>query len=143
MFLIRIHCLLLFLIIIHSILATLADENPCTPSPCGPYSHCKIIDNHGVCSCQEGYVGSPPTCRPECVISTDCAQHQACMQQKCKDPCPGTCGVNARCQVINHNPICTCKAGFTGDPFVTCQLEKSKGEIKNKIKLICDFISNL
>ncbi|CAH2073961.1 unnamed protein product, partial [Iphiclides podalirius] len=103
---------------------TLADENPCTPSPCGPYSLCKVIDNHGVCSCQQGYVGSPPTCRPECVISTDCPQHQACMQQKCKDPCPGTCGVNARCQVINHNPICTCKAGFTGDPFVTCQLEK-------------------
>ncbi|XP_037295454.1 uncharacterized protein LOC119189544 isoform X2 [Manduca sexta] len=102
----------------------LADENPCVPSPCGPYSNCKVVDNHGVCSCQEGYVGSPPTCRPECVTSTECAQHQACIKQKCRDPCPGTCGINAKCQVINHNPICTCKPGFTGDPFITCQLEQ-------------------
>lgn len=75
-------------------------------------------------------MGSPPTCRPECVLSTDCPQHQACIKQKCRDPCPGTCGINARCQVINHNPICTCKAGFTGDPFVTCQLEQSKNTTK-------------
>lgn len=118
------------------ILAPLADINPCVPSPCGPYSVCKEINGHGVCSCQEGYSGSPPMCRPECVISTDCPQHQACIQQKCKDPCPGTCGVNARCHVINHNPICTCRAGFTGDPFVTCQLEQSKVFFnrKNEIK---------
>ncbi|XP_028157244.1 uncharacterized protein LOC114350564 isoform X7 [Ostrinia furnacalis] len=103
---------------------SLADVNPCVPSPCGPYSTCKEINGHGVCSCQDGYSGLPPTCRPECVISTDCPQHQACIRQKCKDPCPGTCGVNARCQTINHNPICTCKAGFTGDPFVTCHLDK-------------------
>lgn len=109
--------------------------NPCVPSQCGPYSICKIVNEHGVCSCQEGYVGSPPTCRPECVASTDCPQHQACIKQKCRDPCPGTCGLNARCQVINHNPICTCKAGFTGDPFITCQLEQSKNLfIINEIK---------
>lgn len=114
-------------------IASLADFNPCIPSPCGPYSTCKEINGHGVCSCQEGYTGMPPTCRPECVISTDCPQHQACIRQKCKDPCPGTCGVNARCQTINHNPICTCKAGFTGDPFVSCQLDKSKG-LRSKYK---------
>lgn len=110
------------------------------PSPCGPYSICKIVDFHGVCSCQEGYVGSPPTCRPECVISSDCPQNQACMKQKCRDPCPGTCGVNARCQVINHNPICTCKAGFTGDPFVTCRLEQSKNMFKIINKTILIFL---
>lgn len=65
-------------------------------------------------------------CRPECVISSDCLQHQACLNQKCGDPCPGTCGVNARCQVINHNPICSCKPSFTGDPFVACKAEPSK-----------------
>lgn len=105
------------------------------PSPCGPYSICKEINGHGVCSCQVGYIGSPPTCRPECVVSTDCPQHQACIKQKCVDPCPGTCGVNARCQTINHNPICTCKAGFTGDPFVTCQLDQSKRNENIKLLL--------
>lgn len=121
----------------HFILAPIADVNPCVPTPCGPYSNCKVVNDHGVCSCREGYVGTPPTCRPECVISTDCPQHQACIKQKCRDPCPGTCGVNARCQVINHNPICTCNAGFTGDPFVTCQLEQSKNirKIINEAKL--------
>lgn len=94
-----------------------------------------MVDDHGVCSCQEGYIGSPPACRPECVTSTDCPQNQACIRQKCKDPCPGTCGTNARCLVINHNPICTCKPGFTGDPFNFCQLEQSKNHLhtrKNK-----------
>lgn len=42
------------------------------------------------------------------------------------DPCPGTCGFNARCQVINHNPICSCNPGYNGDPFVRCNLETSK-----------------
>lgn len=117
------------------IIAVQQDYNPCVPSPCGPYSQCKELNGHGVCSCEEGYIGSPPACRPECVISTDCPQHQACIKQKCLDPCPGTCGVNARCQTINHNPICTCKPGFTGDPFVVCQLEQSKNINEIVIKI--------
>ena len=37
------------------------------------------------------------------------------------DPCPGSCGIEADCKVINHNPICTCPPGLTGDPFVKCK----------------------
>jgi hypothetical protein len=44
--------------------------------------------------------------------------------------------VNAKCQTINHNPICTCKAGFTGDPFVVCQLEQSKDFVTKLNKII-------
>lgn len=66
-------------------------------------------------------------CRPECMISADCALDKACVNSKCQDPCPGTCGLNARCIVTNHNPICSCTPGFTGDPFVRCiKEEKSK-----------------
>ena len=97
--------------------------DPCQPSPCGPYSNCRVIDNHAVCSCQPDYVGSPPQCRPECVVSTDCTQNMACIDQKCRDPCPGTCGQNADCQVINHNPVCSCMSGYTGDPFFGCVKE--------------------
>lgn len=43
---------------------------------------------------------------------------------KCKDPCPGTCGLNARCRVVNHNAICSCNPGFVGDPFVRCLKEE-------------------
>lgn len=60
------------------------------------------------------------------MVSADCAQDKACIAQKCADPCPGTCGLNARCQVVNHNPICSCSPGFTGDPFVRCLQESKK-----------------
>ncbi|XP_065203541.1 neurogenic locus notch homolog protein 2-like [Planococcus citri] len=99
-------------------------RNPCIPSPCGPYSECRQVDNHAVCSCQKNYIGSPPACRPECVVSSECAQNKACIKQKCQDPCIGTCGYNARCQVVSHNPICSCSPGFTGDPFVRCVKEE-------------------
>jgi len=96
------------------------DENPCRPSPCGPYSQCREVNGHAVCSCLQGYIGSAPSCRPECIISSDCAQDLNCQNQKCVDPCPGTCGIEARCQVINHYPACSCAPGFTGDPFNRC-----------------------
>lgn len=98
--------------------------NPCLPSPCGPYSECRQVDNHAVCSCQKDYIGTPPACRPECMVSSECALNKACINKKCADPCPGTCGPEARCQVVNHNPICSCSPGFTGDPFVRCNKER-------------------
>lgn len=101
-------------------------RNPCIPSPCGQYSNCRVVNEHAVCSCKEEYVGSPPSCRPECIVSADCMQDKACIGQKCQDPCPGTCGINARCHVVNHNPICSCNPSYTGDPFVRCTLEQSK-----------------
>jgi hypothetical protein len=97
-------------------------QNPCNPSPCGPNSQCREINGQAVCSCLTGYVGSPPTCRPECVSSSDCALNRACINQKCVDPCPGTCGINGLCQVVNHNPICTCPPRYTGDPFTQCKI---------------------
>lgn len=95
-------------------------KNPCSPSPCGPNSVCREINGQAVCSCVLGYIGAPPTCRPECVVSSECRLHQSCVNQKCVDPCPGSCGLSATCQVVNHNPICSCPSGFTGDPFSRC-----------------------
>ncbi|XP_046391541.1 neurogenic locus notch homolog protein 1-like [Ischnura elegans] len=93
---------------------------PCNPSPCGPNSQCRVLNNVAVCSCLPEYVGSPPSCRPECVVNSECNLNQACSNQKCRDPCPGTCGTGARCEVVNHNPICSCPSHMTGDPFVRC-----------------------
>lgn len=100
--------------------------NPCNPSPCGPNSQCREINNHAVCSCVSGYIGVPPMCRPECVVSSECPLNRACVDQKCSDPCPGTCGANARCQVVNHNPICSCPSGYSGDPFIECRVTECK-----------------
>lgn len=95
-------------------------KNPCNPTPCGPNSQCREINGQAVCSCIPGFIGNPPTCRPECVTSSECPLNEACLNQKCINPCPGTCGITAHCQVINHNPICTCPVRYTGDPFVRC-----------------------
>lgn len=93
---------------------------PCKPSPCGPNSICRSMNNHATCSCVPGYTGSPPTCRPECTRSSDCHKNQVCTNQKCVDPCIGACGIQAVCQCINHSPICSCPEGFTGNPFIRC-----------------------
>lgn len=95
---------------------------PCNPSPCGPNSQCREVNDQAVCSCLPGYQGSPPGCRPECVVSAECSQDRACINQKCVDPCPGSCGNRARCEVRNHSPICSCSEGETGDPFQGCRL---------------------
>lgn len=93
---------------------------PCTPSPCGPNSQCKELNNQAVCSCLPTFIGSPPMCRPECTTSAECPTNLACVNKKCKDPCPGVCGHSAYCRVINHSPMCICNLGFTGDPFSIC-----------------------
>lgn len=92
----------------------------CTPSPCGPNSQCQIVAGTPACSCIPDYIGSPPNCRPECVLSSDCPSQLACIQQRCRDPCPGSCGHGAECRVLNHVPVCTCATGLTGDPFFRC-----------------------
>ena len=95
--------------------------SPCEPNPCGPNTDCRVEAGRPVCSCLPGYYGDPITeCRPECVINTECLSSQACIKQKCQDPCPGTCGISALCKVVNHNPICFCPNDLTGDPFVRC-----------------------
>lgn len=92
----------------------------CFPSPCGPYSVCELEGPRVVCSCQKGYFGKPPNCHPECLVNGECPPNKACIREKCLDPCQGTCGVNAVCNAINHQAICSCPPGYTGDPFETC-----------------------
>lgn len=96
------------------------NHQPCRPSPCGPNSQCREINGQAVCSCVPGYRGSPPTCHPECTVNSDCPSNRACANQKCIDPCPGACGVNAECRVVNHNPVCTCIPRYTGNALVNC-----------------------
>lgn len=105
------------------------NNNPCTPSLCGPNSVCEIRSGHPVCSCQPNYSGTPPYCRPECVINQECQPNQACINEKCKDPCIGACGSNARCNVINHTPLCSCLEGYKGDAFIGCVVVPKDEEV--------------
>lgn len=96
-------------------------RNPCYPSPCGLNSQCAVsADNTPSCSCIPTFIGSPPNCRPECRVNSDCPNNRACIRQQCADPCVGSCGLNALCQVILHQARCTCPESYTGDPFTVC-----------------------
>ena len=98
--------------------------DPCNPSPCGSNAVCETRNRGGSCRCIPEYFGDPyVACRPECVVHSDCPSNKACQRNKCVDPCPGTCGVNARCSVKNHVPVCTCIDGYIGDPFTSCRLK--------------------
>lgn len=104
-------------------------REPCNPSPCGANAECKERSGAGSCTCLPEYYGDPYTgCRPECVQNSDCDRSKACVQNKCQDPCPGVCGINAECRVQNHAPICLCLIGYEGDPTRSCSL-KEIGEL--------------
>lgn len=102
--------------------------NPCVPSPCGANSECRNVGNVPSCICLPTFIGSPPNCRPECSVNSDCSSNLACIRDKCRDPCPGSCGISATCNVQNHIPICSCLDGYTGDPFTNCVLSPPKSK---------------
>lgn len=101
------------------------NTSPCVPSPCGLNAECRERNGAGACYCFEGYEGDPYDqsvgCRRECELNDDCSPNLSCVKYKCVDPCIGRCGVYAMCTVEKHIPICTCPAGFTGDPFFQCR----------------------
>lgn len=101
-------------------------RDPCIPSPCGAFSECRDIGGVPSCSCLPTYRGSPPNCKPECTINAECPANMVCMRQKCRDPCPGLCGIMAECSVVDHVPICSCLPDYTGDPFVQCSINSCK-----------------
>lgn len=100
-------------------------ENPCARSPCGVNAVCKERHGTGSCTCLPEYYGDPYIeCRPECVLNSDCPKDRACINNKCTDPCPGVCGMNAECRVNNHAPSCACRLGYEGNPFSSCYISK-------------------
>lgn len=120
-----------FISLVQNLVQETPIEDPCSPPPCGLNSQCRAVDDHAVCSCLPDMIGAPPNCRPECILSSECSQEKSCINQKCKDPCPGVCGQNARCIVVNHNPICSCFVSYHGDPFVRCIKEEQRKNYSN------------
>lgn len=117
----------------------MSPSNPCNPNPCGPNSQCHETKDIAVCSCLPEYKGSPPTCRPECSTSSECPLNKACNNYKCINPCNGACGIRAMCEVVNHNPICSCPIDYIGDPFTRC-IPKREFLIKKITRKISYFI---
>lgn len=103
-------------------------QNPCEPSPCGPNARCRVVNDAPSCSCSPEFIGTPPNCRPECVSNSECSAQMACVNQKCRDPCPGSCGANADCRVVSHTPMCVCPSDYIGDPFTQCTPRPRKNQ---------------
>lgn len=98
-------------------------RDPCAQSPCGENAQCTVHNGAVTCTCIPPYYGDPynGACRPECVMNSDCPATAACLSSHCRDPCPGVCGINAECTVVNHVPACTCFPDHVGDPFQSCR----------------------
>jgi hypothetical protein len=106
----------------HTVHTPVEIARPCDPSPCGANAVCKERSGAGSCSCISEYYGDPYSgCRPECTSNSECDNSKACINQKCKDPCPGACGNYAQCFVVNHRPTCECFNGYTGNPSTGCR----------------------
>lgn len=100
-------------------------SNVCDPNPCGPNAICSITnEGHHMCHCPEGLSGDPTSISgcggPECRTDDDCSLTLACTGLRCRDPCPGSCGIGATCRVEKHHPVCTCIHGLTGNPLIRC-----------------------
>lgn len=117
---------------------------PCSPSPCGLNAICTERNGAGSCTCPPEYIGDPNvSCRPECVRNSDCPHSKACINNKCKNPCDGACGLNAVCNVFNHQPTCTCIDGFSGDPLSACHIFIRSKLMKLSFKSIPPFKQSL
>lgn len=115
-----------------------------------------------VCSCPPGYSGNPLThCnRGECLDNVDCRGDLQCKDNRCVNPCVGACGIGSNCDVSyiphpssfptllyiphsilficlhlqarNHVAVCSCPAGYNGDPYTACHLN-DPGELSSII----------
>jgi len=110
--------------------------DPCNPSPCGQNAECIRNGDNANCKCPAGHQGDPFVfCKKgECEYDHDCDHQLACFDFKCRDPCIGTCGQLAECQVRDHRPICSCPQGYTGDPLTACKRRTVVGAKQSRPK---------
>lgn len=121
------HCVgFVFLIYLIFCFTEPVPQDPCIPNPCGINALCNNKNGLASCSCMPDFFGSPPNCRPECTVNSECESVKSCVRQKCINPCIGACGQSSECRVVNHAPICSCPQGYQGDPFLMCTVIQSK-----------------
>lgn len=103
--------------------------DPCSyNAACASSARCRAVAHRSQCYCPPGTQGNPlEACvTVGCQSNDDCAQDEACdaVNRVCRQVCtPGVCAPEAFCEGRNHLPICTCRTGTTGDPYVRCREE--------------------
>lgn len=102
-------------------------KNPCEiTKACGKNAQCIPQGHNAVCQCPSRTRGDAKVeCRQlECVENSDCSSQLGCVNNKCVNPCTlkdvDVCGEKANCAVDNHEAVCSCQPGSTGDPLLGC-----------------------
>ncbi|KAK0080812.1 hypothetical protein PV325_013287 [Microctonus aethiopoides] len=65
-----------------------------------------------------------------CTNNTQCLKTQYCLTEVCRNPCPGSCGIDASCHVINHTLSCICPDCYEGDAYEQCTPLQKKQKCK-------------
>lgn len=106
--------------------------NPCTINVCTPDQECRVLDSIPLrtimCECPpDTIVDSNGRCvnivpiQPQCRTDNECSNEEKCVRANCIDACRvDNCGVNALCKSFNHQAICTCAPGYTGNAHYEC-----------------------
>ncbi|XP_023246923.1 uncharacterized protein LOC111643392 [Copidosoma floridanum] len=99
----------------------------CSPSlkTCGKDAECNGFNHRAVCECPPGYTDNPTVaCVPiiGCRKNSDCPSTEACINEKCKNPCltENPCERNAECSVYNHVVECACPSGYIDTKISSC-----------------------
>ncbi|KAG7155063.1 Neurogenic locus Notch protein-like 2, partial [Homarus americanus] len=105
-------------------------QDLCKVSPCGHQANCTVQKNYALatvfCQCGPGLTGDPFTLCVSlppsgCSSQYDCLWDQTCVDGRCVDPCRDTlCAPGATCRALGHRGVCSCAAGYQGDPQVLC-----------------------
>lgn len=100
----------------------------------------------GECFCLSGFIGQPPHCHRECESNSECPETKVCIEQRCRDPCDGYCGLNTDCFVRNDQPVCICRKGYTGDPYEMCSANLTQTVVEkneNRKFFTVDYYSHI
>lgn len=102
---------------------------------------------HGNSSCPDFQYCLNNICTKEirCHSDDDCDITENCLvdsygRSECRNPCEGRalCGRNAECAARSHQPLCSCKAGFTGDPLTGCRRIECQSDNDCSAEKLCD-----
>lgn len=84
-----------------------------------------------VCSCEQGYDGNPEVqcTHIGCRSDDECSTTHSCINRQCVPACASdTCGPQTECYGINHNPVCECLPGYSGNPKLGCNVIGCKSD---------------
>lgn len=92
---------------------------------CGRNAECTARQHNAECACKPGFVGDGNSgCRKiECESDNDCSSDKLCDSNTCRIACliGESCGTNALCTTENHQKVCHCQPGYTGDARIRCE----------------------